>query len=55
MRTHHKRLRTFIELWAFPWGSVNNNWNIQINPLATPVFQPSFCTTEFLVEHTKSG
>jgi hypothetical protein len=55
MRADHKCLRIFIELRAFPLGSVNDNWDAQINPLTAPVFEPSFCTSEFLVVHTKSG
>ena len=55
MRTDHECLRTFIELPALIWGWINNNWNVQINPLAAPVFQPSFCISEILVVHTKSG
>jgi hypothetical protein len=55
MRTDHKCLRIFIELRAFPWRSVNDNWNAQINPLAAPVLEPSFRTSEFLVVHTKLG
>ncbi len=55
MRTDHKCLRTFIELRALIWGWVNDNWNVQINPLAAPVFQPSNFVSEFLVAHTKTG
>ncbi len=42
MRTDHNCFRTFIKLRSIPWVSVNDNWNIQINPLAAPLFQPSF-------------
>ena len=52
MRTDHKCLRTFIELRALPRGSVDENWNVQINPLAAPVFQPSFGISQFRVVHT---
>jgi hypothetical protein len=55
MRADHKCLRIFIELRAFPRASVNDNWNVQINPLASPVLKPSFRTSEFLIVHTKSG
>jgi hypothetical protein len=40
VRTHHKRLRALIELRAFALGSVDDNGNAQINPLAAPAFQP---------------
>jgi hypothetical protein len=43
MRADHERLRTFIELRSLIGWSVNDNWNVQINSLAAPVFQPSFC------------
>jgi hypothetical protein len=36
MRTDDERLRVFVELRAFPWGSVNDHWNLQLNPLAAP-------------------
>ncbi len=52
MRTDHKCLRTFIELWALPWRSVNDNWNVQINPLAAAHPCPSSCVSLPLVEHT---
>ena len=55
MRTDDQCLRTFIELRAFIWGWVNDNWNIQINPLAAPVFQQAHFMSKFLVAHTKSG
>jgi len=55
MRTDHKCLRTFIELRALIWGWVNDNYNVQINPLAASIFQPSFCISEFLIVHTESG
>jgi hypothetical protein len=43
MRVDHERLRTFIELRSLIGWSVNDNWNIQINSLAAPVFQPLIC------------
>jgi len=52
MRVDHQCLRTFIELPTFTWGSVNDNWNVQINPLAAPVLQPSFFSA-ILVVHKK--
>ena|ERR1700741_179110 len=52
MRTDDKCLRAFIELRAFSWSPINDQWNVQLNPLATPVFRPSFCLSEFLVVHT---
>jgi hypothetical protein len=42
MRTDHKCLGIFKKLRALPWGSVNDHWNVQINTLASPVFEPSF-------------
>ncbi len=52
MRTDDKCVRAFVELRAFPCGSINDYWNGQFNPLAAPVFQPSFRAIEFLVGHT---
>jgi hypothetical protein len=52
MGTDYKCLRAFIELRAFIWWSINNNWNVQINPLAAPVFQPSLGISQFRVVHT---
>lgn len=52
MRTDDKCVRAFVELRAFPCGSINDYWNVQFNPLAAPVFQPSFRAIEFLVGHT---
>jgi hypothetical protein len=54
MRTDDKCLRAFIELRAFSRGSINDHWNVQVNPLAPPVFRPSFCMSEFLVVHTNN-
>ena len=53
MRTDHKCLRTFIELRVFIWGWVNDNWNVQINPLAAPVFQPSFFSAILVVHKNR--
>jgi hypothetical protein len=51
VRVDNQRLRPFIELRAFLWGSVNDNWNVQLNPLAAPLPQPLFCVIELLVAH----
>jgi DNA phosphorothioation-dependent restriction protein DptG len=40
VRTDHQRLRALIKLRAFALGSVDNNGNAQINPLAASAFQP---------------
>jgi len=37
MRVDYQRLRPFRELLALLWGSVNENWNGQLNPLAAPL------------------
>ncbi|HYL61105.1 MAG TPA: hypothetical protein VE077_00665, partial [Candidatus Methylomirabilis sp.] len=55
MRTHYKCLRIFVKLRAVTWRSVNDDWNVQINPLAAAVLRPWFWTPESLVVHTKSG
>ena len=52
MCTDDKCVRAFVELRAFPCRSINDYGNVQFNPLAPPVFQPSFCVIEFLVGHT---
>src|SRR6267154_4521379 len=36
---------------APPLGSVNDNWNGQLNPLAAPLPQPLLCVSELLVAH----
>jgi len=51
MRTDDKCLRIFIELRAFPSGSVHDHRNGHFNPLAAPVFRQSVCTGEFFVVH----
>lgn len=52
MCTDDKCVRAFVELPAFPCGSINDYWNVQFNSLAAPVFRPSFRAIEFLVGHT---
>jgi hypothetical protein len=52
MRTDDKCLRAFTKLRAFSWDSINHHWNVQLNPLAPPVFRPWFRMGEFLVVHT---
>ena len=54
MRVDYQCLGTFIELPPFCLRPVNDNWNVQINPLAAPVFQPS-SYSGILVVHTKTG
>jgi hypothetical protein len=51
VRIDNQRLRPFRKLRAFLWGSVNDNWNGQFNPLAAPLRQPLFCVSELLVAH----
>src|SRR5882762_2702021 len=51
MRVDNQRLRLFRELLALLWGSVNDYWNGQFNPLAAPLPQPLFCASELLVAH----
>jgi len=51
VRADNQRLRPFRELPPFLWGSVNDNWNGQLNPLAAPLPQPLFCVSELLVAH----
>ena len=55
MRTDHQCLRALTELRAFIWGPVNDNGNVQINPLAASVFQRSLSASELLIGHTESG
>jgi hypothetical protein len=45
----NQRVGAFIKLRAFLWGSVNGNWNAQLNPLAAPFFQPLYCVVSRLV------
>ncbi len=51
MRIDDKCLRIFVELRAFPLGSVDDHRNVHFYPLATAVFRQSVCTGEFLVVH----
>src|SRR6266481_3123216 len=51
MRVDNQRLRPFRELRAFLGGSVNDNWNGQLNPLAAALLHPLFCVCELLVAH----
>jgi hypothetical protein len=54
MGTDDKCVRAFVELRAFPGGSINDYRNVQFNPLAAPVFQPSICISEALVVQLSS-
>jgi len=51
VRVDNQRLRPLRKLRAFLWGSVNDNWNGQLNPLAAPLPQTLFCVSELLVAH----
>ena len=37
MGADNERLRILIEWRTFPSASVNDNWNVQLNPFAAPV------------------
>ncbi len=52
MSADYECLRIFVELRALPRGSVNYHRNVQFNPLAPPLFQPSFCDGGLLIVHT---